>query len=299
MLVSHTLMADGRAGGDIQIDPSRISAEGGPDYPLLVVPLDNDLHPLGPADGSGMPYTILNASCELYVADQTHRLSEATAVTWAPQRVTRVNTAAQYTFEFPLDERRIHRIEELRDGGDLRLKLEVCFTLLLHPLVARVMEDGLLRSPHRPVAGVTEDVRLEPHIHFANATFHIEVAQSDWIKAVLPGLGYDRIQLIEVPRLGAEAGDFAKSVQALKRANEYFLRGDYGASVGDCRLAIEPIRKDLDLRGRKDCSPKLLALLTDKEESDFLEGIGTATGDWRLAYKANQRDILTHQRSAS
>ena len=197
-----------------------------------------------------------------FTADQPQKLSHGVDNAH-PQLIAHSDTSITYRFECPLDERRIHRIEETRDGGDLRLRCVVRFTVLQHQ-----------RAGQLPGGYLVTDVVS------ASETFHVEVAQSHWIKRVLPGLDYDRIRLVGIPNLELVGGDFAGSVEALTRAQDCFHRGDYDYAAAQCRFAIDPIRADLKLHMQDGRSSALLDLLVDESESEFLSRIGTATGKW-------------------
>jgi hypothetical protein len=131
---------------------------------------------------------------------------------------------------FDLDRTRLEAIENVRNGSDLNL------TLNLYPALAN--RGGYIRQ--------------------ANQALVYQVEQSRWVK-ILDELGYQRTLLIEVgvPH-GQQPPSMAKALEHLAAAQGLIARGDYREAVGRCRDVLDAIKVELadddqvDFKGASD-----------------------------------------------
>lgn len=218
----------------IELEENAITGEGGPDYPRLVIPIK---FTLVPDSDNGKTYTLLWLKVNLIL--NYKKIAESNAeplaeYSWktASSRVLRI--------EIPIDFYRLSRIEEKRIG-DIEFRLDGSALIAEHKEMENEASDG--------------NRSLEEKIDkFSKGSFQIEfkILQSHWITNVLPGLGYGKIKIIEVPipeKIIPEI--FQSALVELENAQRYFIEGDYDKVVGHCRTAIEfiPNSLPLDLAG--------------------------------------------------
>ena len=119
---------------------------------------------------------------------------------------------------FEIDPWRLEKIEELREGKDMWLKIDL--------RVCEVGSNGLAKWPE----WVT--VRRS-----RTGDALIKIAKSDWVEGILSRLGLRRIRLIEIP--GFEVPDEFKEISnCIEGAWKSYLRGDYDDVVMDCRKCL-------------------------------------------------------------
>jgi len=116
------------------------------------------------------------------------------------------------------------------------------------------------------------------------ARFDIEIPQSHWLK-VLKSFGYGFTKILELPNTSRIIGrDFAKSINEINLAQEYFNTGDYDKAVAHCRSAIEPIKNKL---------PELKKRIESDTEYAWVKEIGNATYDWIEKLYQKTRDLTS------
>lgn len=135
--------------------------------------------------------------------------------------------------EIPLDARRIEWLELKRAGksfeATLRINLQVqSFGQNLH---TRDFPCGLLEAS-----------TIQGDIPFT-------IPDTHWRERVLPGLGYGKVMVVELPAASLEACKaLDHSYKALEKAQMQFALGLYDGTVGSCRVALdqffEPAEKD-------------------------------------------------------
>lgn len=133
---------------------------------------------------------------------------------------TKYSPETQLRLEIPLDLFTVARIEQTRDG-DLRAALNFRAMFAIH------LSGGL---------GVEkfEAARVEPLV--------FTIPKSHWVDKLLPGLGYGKIELIEVriPE-GIRGQGLPEAVKEIRQARSYLLNGDWEKAVGHCRNTLEII----------------------------------------------------------
>jgi hypothetical protein len=133
--------------------------------------------------------------------------------------------------KFYLDDRAIFAAQKHRDGGDLRLRIDLTFTAL--------------RKRALPVTGNETLWGIERVENFTGEVQFI-VPKSDWVERLLPALGYAGFKLIEIPlthRLLHEAYD--NIISEFNKAESYFNKGDYNACIAHCRNTMDTLKDNL------------------------------------------------------
>ncbi len=216
------------AGNRIQIDPTQIRGEGGPDYPRLIIPLNLSLKPISGYKSQSKPFVISDIKGKLYIADNPQKISDALS-TICNIRVFNAYTS-QYYLEFPIDAYRVKKIEDKRKGTDLKLRLDLYFVVGLYESLT-VQSEEQQDTKHFLSEIVTSFTQLT----------NIEVPQSSWVK-ILPSFGHADYFLVEVP----------KSVKIIKDAWSYlekaetaFMRWDTQGVFTNCREVGRILEKAL------------------------------------------------------
>jgi hypothetical protein len=127
---------------------------------------------------------------------------------------------AQVTFEIPLDVLTIHRIEEERNGGNLKVGLKLRMLFALHGSNGGVTFHG---------GGVTSDLIFV-------------IPRSQWVEEYLPGLRYGGLEILEIRYgYGVAADGLRNSVAEIKEAKKSLAEGQWDQTALHCRKAIEGI----------------------------------------------------------
>lgn len=189
-------------GNKITVEPNQISANGGLDYPRLIIPLKLELKPID----NIIPFTLLNIQAELYFENINSKVSDSIPVSFA-YNVRIPDSNVTTNLEFPLDYKRISKIEEQRrDNLRIQIKLKV-------------------------IIGIYEQNYLSK-IENSFADLIIEVQQSHWVTKVLPNLLYGEYFLIEIPK-GEKYLEEAWAY--IKKADDCFNMWDSKGAFANCR----------------------------------------------------------------
>ncbi len=139
---------------------------------------------------------------------------------------------------FPLDPAAFERLDEIRAGGNLRLRLAI-----------RV---GLVAS-----APLRADSRQEVY-----AEARVEVPRSDWADRILPAAGFDQFEVWETRRLVQPAsGELESERVRIRRAIQALNHSEWKTAFAESREAIRSIKN------RKELSD-----LTDAKVAEKLAG---------------------------
>lgn len=226
------LQVDSRQIGTITIDPLRISADGGPEYPCLNVQIDLTLQPVEHehATFSTDPsptvqhYTLIQITGRLFFEATGRGQIPIADFSSRPLLLFSGSAQGAHIISIPLDHYRVHRLEEQRIG-DCVLKFDLTCLFARHPRVERKQQYA-----ERSVESLTSCwVQIEG----------VRVPQSHWI-TLLPKLGYGSVQIIEIPTPDTLIPEtFTRSVAELRRAQDALARADYDHATGHCRDALE------------------------------------------------------------
>ncbi|GEM_PF-990132 len=264
--------------GKIFWEVVQINGKGGPEYPCLSIPVEFTLIP-SEDNGKIRAYSLLWLKSSLHIGNIKigEGISESIVEYSWPQYRSRY-----ILIEIPLDIYRIEKIEERRQG-DIQFRLSGSALIAKHPPVTK--------------AGPNEQQKYRRDVEeFVTGHFDIDnlyIPQSHWVDKILPGLGYGKVKLIEVPIPEKILTDtFQKALRELQDSQRYFIEGDYDKVVAHCRNAIQLIPESIptDFSGiesqkfqnklKKFLEEHLSNFLTDSKR-DYLET--TAKAIWNLS----------------
>jgi len=253
-----SLSIESRGIGTLKIEPIDVRGNGGPEYPIVILPITLRLNPLDHRTGE-QHFVILNIQCSLFLQGYPHKIADATS-NFDPKVVKYSDTQTGHDIEFPLDIYRIEKIEEKRKD-DLRIILKFRFRIgMLIPLIVNSEGGGKF----------TEEFLSE--FKTSSVEFNLEIPQSHWVGKVLPRLGYGKSKIIEIPITETMFGkEFPKSLKEFELAQEYFNKGDYDKTVAHCRSAIEPIKTKIS---------EFKQNIDSNTEHEWVKAISSGTYDW-------------------
>ncbi len=230
--------------GLISIEPQNIYGKGGIMYPYLGIPLTFDIksqsvmltNDKGEETKYIQHYTLVYLSGELYTYHNGQRLETARFQSDPILHCSDRQWEGTYRIEIPLDVHRIDQIEETRRGN-------IQFQIDFKTLVAK----------HHLVPADTKDFALFiERLSSDSLSINFEIQQSHWIDVILPGFGYGKYKIIEVPIPEKVIPPiFQKALSELQESQKYFVKGDYDAVVAQCRNVIQllPDTCPVDLTG--------------------------------------------------
>jgi hypothetical protein len=234
----------------------QIKGTGGPDYPCLTVPIKFDFLPISDQHRTfGFEVPILRG--ELYATNTRFKCSEQIVIPHVIKVHEKVSTIIG--FNFPLNDVALHKLEKHRQGN---IVFHLTFTLQVGIFSSLPIQNAFnFRVP----SFLNSFETIQGHISF-------EIEQSQWVKKILPELGYKSIKLIELP--GASEvipEEYSLSLIELDEARRYFTNGEYDKSVAHCRSAIEPFKRKL---------PELKNFLQSQSEFRWANEVMVATDEW-------------------
>ncbi len=266
-----------RIESDISLEAERISGRGGPEYPCLYIPIEFTLRS-SEDKGKIRAYSLLWLKINLHLGNI--KIGGGVSESIAEYSWPHLSSREIYA-EIPLDLYRIEKIEERR-RGDIEFGITASALIANHPPVDK--------------AGTNERQEYRKDVQeFTTGSFDIifSIPQSHWVDKILPGLGYGKVKLIEVPIPEKIVPDtFEKALKELQESQRYFIEGDHDKVIAHCRRAIQLIPEALpiDLSGmerpsfsdkvRKFSKEHLSILLSDSKRK-YLETIIKAT--WNLS----------------
>ncbi len=205
-MTEGTLQIGSWSGNKIFIDSAKISANIGLEYPRLIIPVRLELNPIKESSARVTNFIILNTEAELFLEDKHLKISDSVSGSYSYKVIAeRLNTT--YNLEFPLDYKRISKIEAERIDN-LTLQLNLHFTIGIY-------EQNFVGS-------------------FENsyAQMRIEIEQSYWVKNILPALNFGEYFIIEIPK-----GDqlINETWSYIERADNCYKMWDAKGAFANCR----------------------------------------------------------------
>lgn len=206
------------------ITESQISGYGNTTAPMLLVPVDVAvLHPqLKNRDG----LELVSLRGILIHSDGSQIYSEILPINRVMAQQSNIHKQ-QHHLWFPITERWLSSIENQRNGGDVKFRVDLI--LLTTKLI-------MLNDPSQmPMVwgySWTYDLRLQNDLIIPRET---------WISQVLPRAGYGNTYILEFPVARIDSCQaLGHSFKALQQATERHKLGEYDDAVGKCRVAIGP-----------------------------------------------------------
>ena len=229
--------------GDLRLDPTLIRGEGDRHDPRLVIPLIITMHPQ-PIERQ---IAIIHLTATLHSSQSPfpgNQLGAAATVDLLDNMPCRSIPSGPNDLHpelrFPLTDPQIQLLEKMRHAGaDNRFSVY----LYLRGVVVWLRHTGNSSSPSPTERSTLGEGGWEPNVgmfsellpfwntHFE--TLRVDIEPSVWVDKVLPGIGYDRVRLLEVqfstmPRGGIYITQFDK-------ARMKYDAGDYPGCIQDCR----------------------------------------------------------------
>jgi hypothetical protein len=160
-------------------------------------------------------------------------------------------------FQFSFSHEITNKIEKQRTG-DLPMSISV---------TAQTAEYEEIELGNASRSFITGFDKASGHVDF-------QIAQSDWVKNLLPQMGHQSFRLIELPIASQIIpGEYATSMRELEEARKYFLNGDYDKTVAHCRSALDPFKPKKD---------EIKKYVSSKSEFAWAKDVMEATDEWLL-----------------
>jgi hypothetical protein len=225
-----------------------ISGAGLLEGPHLLLPISFSFMPY--RQGEKYPYSEFGVHHVYAELSLTSQHVKATAISLPLQYNVYQPCTFNMGLRFPLTRECLFFIEKYRDGN---LSGSLLFNLQIAKYESFPVAIGTAGKYPNYISGF--------EICQGHTTFTIQ--HSQWINKILPALGHKTAILIELPTASVVLpAEYAHSMGKLEESRKYFLAGDYDKTVGHCRSAIEPFKKDL---------PVLRASITSKSEHDWIK----------------------------
>lgn len=223
--------------GTLSVDGGAVRAEGGPDRPQLIVPVTITMEPQ-PADAM-VAMTRLSAQLTTDSFARSivcHPISEDLGPGARVHSIPSSSAESTVHLRFFLTAADVEGIERLRHATSSNGLL---LHLSLEPTVAAIALHNTLplepqSTPSQWDPRLGEYALVMPFWSSRVDDLPLQVEQSTWIRAVLPGLGYDRLRLLELelpPQLPGHASAAAQFDGAKRALDER----RYSDCIKECR----------------------------------------------------------------
>ena len=250
--------------GKISLDNQAVSGEGGPHDARLVFPLKIEMYPRPLSE----QVAVLDMTCSLHLgslSDNANQIGHAARVDFAHQQfpVRSLLGNAPNTWipqiRISLTQAQIGAIEERRHAeidSNFRGCLRIEYTVVwLYDVLNE--QSGHGRDARSHTIEVPEGfqqmgmIALMAPFWTVNpiTNLFIQVDRLTWAEKALPGLGWDRVRLIEIifPCEGTLVP--VEAVRHLDEARHNYDVGSYKECVAKCREVRESLKTHLDSRG--------------------------------------------------
>lgn len=220
----------------IEMESTRLRAEGKSEYPRLIFPCQLTLDPVpSPTKDQPRCFFLLGGQGFLSLSGHPDKIADSLN-NLTPVRIGYGGYPVQHGLEFPLDHKRIRLIEEMRTG-------DITFTLSLRYDVG--FYDTFV-PPGQP-AGTPRDVITE--LYSTRGELRVDVPQSHWVKNILPALGDGENFLIEMPSGERNVKD---AWDLLDEAETCFRNWNADGAYSKCRQLGHLMQSKIEARFGKD-----------------------------------------------
>ncbi|MGB9881070.1 MAG: hypothetical protein ACPLRM_09940 [Anaerolineae bacterium] len=210
----------------VRIKTSGIHAQGGPEYPLLFIPVELRLAPITVLGGHSRCFDILCVTATLdFKPPSASAWRVADAVPRFHVEEVRRDITTWYNLEFPLDIYRIKKLERERSGRDVNLSLRLEFFICEYT------------RTFLPVGDQQVEIRVGEGFVRQVSQIDFTIPKSDWVEKILPQLAHFEYFLIEIPKVKSPEGSaiFQRAWELLGQAEEAFNRWDAASVFANCR----------------------------------------------------------------
>ena len=265
---------------EVSIDANAISGSGRAEMPVLMVMLQMLFRS---HKQLGATFDFRELRCRVSPFDGTHIANSLpTSLNIRLGSGQELPNHSVY-LEIPLDQRRIAVINRLRNGGDVRLRLDI-----------DLFADALIEIRGAPNA--QSALGLREH-HQMRASVQVQIARSRWVEQILPGTGFGKVHILELPVIPIEScAEIQTAYNELQQAYKLEGQGFYNEAVAACRKALEPFFERITKPDDTGAMRKFLVL-----KSSWQVRLGQATYDWLNAslIAVKQGADETHHLSSS
>lgn len=235
--------------GEVGIDPQQVRSSGGPDFPRMFVNIEVLMKPFAPmlrADhyqpGLVVYHTLVQLFGTMSFRGRQGQQVEIAEFSSKPLLHLSREGSSPYQISVPLDLARVNRIEEQR-VGDAVLTFHFTALVAKHPGVV-AQERG---------NDVDESIGA---LRTTSFDLYVQIPQSHWINSVLPGLGYGKIKIIEIPTPDKAIPEvFSHAIKEFEKAQQYMKQADFDKAVSHCRNTLDLIPKVVPLKFEPDAKP--------------------------------------------
>lgn len=214
----------------LRLDPTNVSGLGSPTRPVLRLPLELQMLPLGSERGP-VHYQLLRMAGVIRTKGE-EPVAEFEAGPMAEQSYDRPYYRSLW-HDVPLSLAAVRRLEELRSGGN------PCFSFDFSGLVWLANGMGF------------EKISAQQH--------QLNIPRSVWVDQVLSRWNVSNIKLVEIRFPLVPGGEHFHSAYArVEEAEKHYANGQYKEALTSLRLSFERLAHDLGHDGRvKDCLQSL------------------------------------------
>jgi hypothetical protein len=159
----------------------------------------------------------------------------------------------------------IQEVEEQRTGGDIKLAISS------RVLIAKVSTAGDVTTLQAPFETQFGDAGL--------GRFEYLIPQSEWLK-LLRNLDWSELEILELPSRRFRAiPSLARAIERFKEAQESYRRGDWEASMLNCRKAFEAIVQDTVAEAdMSKAHQALVSIMGEGDKTDRLDDLVKSLG---------------------
>ena len=231
--------------GSVEVDSTKVTGEGGPESPHLVVPITVKMRQHQPGEGQ-----IAMVGLRAWLSSQQQGVPSLTLAApideWFDNNMPFVSPRYEQTngmptiLRFRLTPAELVALENRRHTEQARPNLQLFVGM--QPQVAGLNHVG--EGDDRPW-GETGLASFRAYFWNVSArSLSLEISQQTWVEKVLPGLGYDRYRLLEL-KFPIGLPDHSSAAQEFDRARRALDDGRYRECVVACREIINMWNKQL------------------------------------------------------
>lgn len=130
------------------------------------------------------------------------------------------NYSSSLNLYLELDHYKLHKIEQFRKGGDLKLILN-----------ARLILENL-EKPGQAIGNLSN--------------LNVDIPKSEWVEKILPNIGFKDVSLIELPKIIQQ---WQKIIEHTNEAWHQHSMGKYDKVLIECRKALEALGEEVKSKG--------------------------------------------------
>jgi hypothetical protein len=241
-------LANSRIIGEVSLDPSRVTSEGGWADPRLVFPLQITLQPqperamlvlteITYSLHSASPASDFNQIGRAVTSNLMYGFTCRTSVGGSSSGTPQIRLPLSQAILTQLEQQRHHHPEHAFSA-----------VLRLQPTIAWIEQTGNV-TPDEFKEHPFQQQHIGPFSRLAYFWYpqigdlEVKISASDWVQHVLPGLGYDQTRLIEIV-LHANDGSFP-IMNYHDTARRHFDLGNYREAIASCRDIRNAIEQHL------------------------------------------------------